>query len=108
MNRMRQLPHPKLKAITLARVLAALSDPVRLSIVSALADGAECGWGEFDVGVGASTLSHHIKVLREAGVVNHRKDGTHCFVALRPDLEVVFPGLLKTILTCAARERHVP
>ena len=102
---MRQLPHPKLKAITLARVLAALSDPVRLSIVSALADGAECGWGEFDVGVGASTLSHHIKVLREAGVVTHRKDGTHCYVALRADLEQVFPGLIETVLQCATRER---
>ncbi len=102
---MRQLRHPKLEEVTLAGVLAALSDPVRLSIVSALADGAERGWGEFDMGVAPSTLSHHIKVLREAGVVNHRKDGTHCFVSLRPDLEGLFPGLLRTILTLAERER---
>ena len=102
---MRQLRHPKLEEVTLAGVLTALSDPVRLSIVSALADGAERGWGEFDVGVAPSTLSHPIKVLREAGVVNHRKDGTHCFVSPRPDLEGVFPGLLRTILTFAGRER---
>jgi DNA-binding transcriptional ArsR family regulator len=105
MEAMRQLRHPRLEEIALAGVLSALSDPVRLSVVSALADGAERGWGEFEVGVGASTLSHHIKVLREAGVVTHRKDGTHCYVALRADLEQVFPGLIETVLACAARER---
>jgi DNA-binding transcriptional ArsR family regulator len=105
MEAMRQLRHPRLEEITLAGVLSALSDPVRLSVVSTLADGAERGWGEFEVEVGASTLSHHIKVLREAGVVTHRKDGTHCYVALRADLEQVFPGLIETVLKCAARER---
>jgi DNA-binding transcriptional ArsR family regulator len=105
MEAMRQLRHARLEEITLAGVLSALSDPVRLSVVSALAEGAERGWGEFEVGVGASTLSHHIKVLREAGVVTHRKDGTHCYVALRADLEQVFPGLTETVLACAARER---
>jgi DNA-binding transcriptional ArsR family regulator len=106
MEAMRQLRHARLEEITLAGVLSALSDPVRLSVVSALAEGAERGWGEFEVGVGASTLSHHIKVLREAGVVTHRKDGTHCYVALRADLEQVFPGLIETVLKCAARERQ--
>src|SRR5690348_2503422 len=103
---MRQLRHPRLEEVTLAGVLSALSDPVRLSVVSALADGAERGWGEFEVGVGASTLSHHIKVLREAGVVTHRKHATHCYDALRADLEQVFPGLVQTVLRCAARERR--
>src|SRR5215470_7827145 len=79
MESMRQLRHPRPNEITLAGVLSALSDPVRLSVVSALADGVERGWGEFEVGVGPSTLSHHIKVLREAGVVTHRKAGTHCY-----------------------------
>ena len=105
MESMRQLRHPRPNEITLAGVLSALSDPVRLSVVSALADGVERGWGEFEVGVGPSTLSHHIKVLREAGVVTHRKDGTHCYVALRADLEQVFPGLIETVLRCATRER---
>jgi DNA-binding transcriptional ArsR family regulator len=96
---MRQLGHPKIEEITLTSVLSALSDPIRLSIVSTLArtDG-ERGWSEFDVAVGASTLSHHMQVLRLAGVINHRQDGTRCFVSLRPDLEKVFPGLLGCIL----------
>ncbi|MGP0068203.1 MAG: ArsR/SmtB family transcription factor [Isosphaeraceae bacterium] len=96
---MRQLGHPKVEEITLTCVLAALSDPIRLSIVSALAKtGGERAWSDFDVAVGPSTLSHHMQVLRLAGAINHRQDGTRCFVSLRPDLERVFPGLLGCIL----------
>ena len=102
---MRQLRHPKVEEITLTGVLAALSDPVRLAIVSTLArSGGERAWSDFDVEVGASTLSHHLKVLRTAGVIDHRKDGTRCFVSLRPDLERVFPGLLACILGFVPRD----
>ncbi len=97
---MRQLRHPKIDEITLTGVLAALSDPVRLEIVSKLAESeGERSWGDFDVEVCASTLSHHLKTLREAGLIDHRKDGTRCYVSLRPDLERVFPGLLRCILS---------
>ncbi|WP_165232461.1 ArsR/SmtB family transcription factor [Aquisphaera insulae] len=95
---MRQLLHPKIEQATLCGVLAALSDPVRLAIVGRLADGAEHSWGDFDVGVCPSTLSHHLKTLRLAGVIDHRKDGTRCFLSLRPELERRFPGLLTSIL----------
>jgi DNA-binding transcriptional ArsR family regulator len=106
---MRQIRHPKVEEITLTGVLAALSDPVRLAIVSMLArSGAERAWSDFDVEVGASTLSHHLKVLRTAGVIDHRKDGTRCFVSLRPDLDRVFPGLLECILDFASRPGRVP
>lgn len=108
---MRQLRHPETGEITLAGVLAALSDPVRLRIVATLAEmGAERAWGDFDVAVGASTLSHHMKALRLAGVITHRKEGTRCFVSLRRDLEDTFPGLLACILKYAGgngeRERQ--
>jgi DNA-binding transcriptional ArsR family regulator len=101
---MRQMAHPKPGRITLTGVLAALADPVRLSIVAELAAlpaGAERAWGDIDVRVCSSTLSHHVKVLRLAGVINHRKDGTRCFICLRPELEEVFPGLLKSVLDFA-------
>lgn len=98
---MRQLSHPKIEETTLCGVLAALSDPVRLAIVGRLWDGAEHAWGDFDVDVCASTLSHHMKSLRLAGVIDHRKDGTRCFVSLRPDLESRFPGMLACILKYA-------
>ena len=101
---MRQYRHPKEDEITLTKVLAALSDPVRLSIVSALARNGERGWSGFDACVSNSTLSHHMKVLRQAGVITSRGDGTRCYVSLRPELEHAFPGLLQSILTFAHGE----
>jgi len=98
MKQAKQLPHPTANEITLSRVLHALSDPVRLSVVAELAGGAERGSSEFECGVAESTLSHHLKVLRLAGVITHRKEGTRCFVTLRPELEETFPGLLGSIL----------
>jgi DNA-binding transcriptional ArsR family regulator len=100
----RQYHHPAEDEITLTKVLAALSDPVRLSIVQALARKGECGWSGFDACVSNSTLSHHMKVLREAGVIANRGDGTRCLVSLRPELERTFPGLLASILACADAE----
>jgi DNA-binding transcriptional ArsR family regulator len=101
---MRQLPHPRIEEMTLCGVLAALSDPVRLAIVGRLADGTVHGWGDFDVDVCPSTLSHHMKTLRLAGMIDHRKDGTRCFVSLRPDLDRRFPGLLASILSFVPAE----
>jgi DNA-binding transcriptional ArsR family regulator len=98
MKQAKQLEHPSPTEITLARVLHALSDPVRLSVVADLASGEERSSSAFECGVAESTLSHHLKVLRLAGVINHRKEGTRCFVTLRPELEETFPGLLASIL----------
>ncbi|WP_448953657.1 ArsR/SmtB family transcription factor [Labrys neptuniae] len=98
---MKQHPHPDVNDINLIGVLAALGDPVRLRIVTALIEEGEKGSTEFDCQVANSTLSHHIKQLREAGIVNHRKEGTRCFVALRPDVEEKFPGLLGSVLKFA-------
>lgn len=94
---MKQQLHPDPDEMTLTTVLAALSDPMRLTIVSSLSRG-ERGSSDFDCPVAGSTLSHHIKALREAGILRHRKEGTRCFVSLRPEFEAAFPGLLETVL----------
>src|SRR6476659_9800980 len=94
---MKQPPHPAKDDMTLTAVLAALGDPVRLSIVAEVSQG-ERGSSDFDCAVASSTLSHHIKALREAGIVHHRKEGTRCYVSLRPELEAAFPGLLASVL----------
>jgi DNA-binding transcriptional ArsR family regulator len=104
MRQPKQLPHPAPKEITLARVLHALSDPVRLSVVAELAGGHERASSAFECGVSESTLSHHLKVLRLAGVINHRKEGTRCFVGLRPELERALPGLIAAILKLRERD----
>ena len=97
------LPQPRTEDIDLGAVLHALSDPVRLEIVRALREeGDERRCGSFDVPVTKSTLTHHFRVLREAGVICQRQDGTARLTRLRTDdLETRFPGVLEPILLAA-------
>lgn len=98
------LSHPERGEIELAAVLHALSDPVRLRIVAELAQADERTCGSFEVPVTKSTCTHHFKVLREAGVIRQRREGTTRINTLRrEDLESRFPGLLATILESAGR-----
>jgi DNA-binding transcriptional ArsR family regulator len=90
--------------LDLATVLHALSDPVRLRIVAALAQsGGEPSCGSFELPVTKSTCSHHFKVLREAGVISQRPQGTARLNALRREaLDARFPGLLDSVLAAAS------
>lgn len=89
----------RVEALDLATVLHALSDPVRLRIVSQLAAGGERTCGSLEVPVSKSTCSHHFRVLREAGVVAQRVEGKCRFNRLRAEeLEQRFPGLLGAVL----------
>jgi DNA-binding transcriptional ArsR family regulator len=97
------ISHPSRSELELSAVLHALSDPVRLMIVAELAKG-ECEYtcGSFALPVTKSTCTHHFKVLREAGLIKQRHQGTTRLNALRrEDLEARFPGLLGTILQAA-------
>ncbi len=98
-----QIVHPTRDELELGAVLHALSDPVRLRIVAALATGdGEHTCGSFALPVTKSTCTHHFKVLREAGVIQQRHQGTTRLNRLRDtDLEARFPGLLETILQAA-------
>jgi DNA-binding transcriptional ArsR family regulator len=85
--------------LDLATILHALSDPIRLLIVSKLADGQEHNCGSLGLPVAKSTSSHHFRVLREAGVVQQRIDGKRRLNRLRAEqLEQRFPGLLDAVL----------
>jgi DNA-binding transcriptional ArsR family regulator len=94
-----RLCHPACEEIDLAAVLHALSDPIRLRIVAGLAaeDGRTCG--SFNLPVTKSTCTHHFRVLREAGVIRQRLEGTTRLNSLRrEDLDERFPGLLESVL----------
>ncbi|MEV5892427.1 ArsR/SmtB family transcription factor [Nonomuraea fuscirosea] len=71
-------------------------------LVRVLADGRERGWGELRAPVAKSTLSHHLRVLRDVGITRTRQEGTRCFAQLRrADLDARFPGLLDAVLEMA-------
>jgi DNA-binding transcriptional ArsR family regulator len=96
---MRLIYHPNLADISLASVLYALGDPVRLKIVRRLAEVGELSCAELECAIARSTMSHHFKILRESGVVRTRKEGTQHFNGLRrAELDQRFPGLLTAIL----------
>ncbi|GAB3940290.1 helix-turn-helix transcriptional regulator [Spirosoma harenae] len=97
---MKQYPHPTLDQITLTGVLHALSDPVRLNFVQNLAKHAcEKSCGSIETPVAKSTMSHHLRVLREAGIIRARTEGTQCLVSLRMnELEAKFPSVFCSIL----------
>jgi DNA-binding transcriptional ArsR family regulator len=104
---MRQAHHPDADEMRLTEVMAALSDPIRVGLVRLLSDGHEHGWGELRAPVAKSTLSHHLRTLRDAGITRTRQEGTRCFVVLRrADLDTRFPGLLDAVLNAADND-HV-
>lgn len=102
--------HPTRDELDLSAVLHALSDPVRLRIVAELARSeSEFTCGSFTLPVTKSTCTHHFKVLREAGLIQQRPQGTTRLNRLRrDDLEARFPGLLTTILQAADIGERAP
>lgn len=68
------------------RILQAIAEPSRLSIVRQLASTGEiCACDLTDCcGVSQPTVSHHLKVLREAGVVSGERRGTWIYYRLEP------------------------
>jgi DNA-binding transcriptional ArsR family regulator len=94
--------HPDRAELELPTVLHALSDPQRLRIVGKLAahgDAYAVPCSSFGLDVTKSTLTHHFRVLREAGIIHQEIQGTSKLNTLRrEDLNARFPGLLDAVL----------
>lgn len=94
-----QQSEPQKTDLELTAILYALSDATRLQIVRSLTKTEEIACGYFDIDMPKSSLSHHFRVLRNAGVITSRREGTALLNRLRrSDLDERFPGLLKAIL----------
>ncbi|GAA1287917.1 metalloregulator ArsR/SmtB family transcription factor [Pseudonocardia aurantiaca] len=97
------LPQPAREEIRIEQVLQALGDPVRLLFVRALArspEGVACG--AVPLPVTKSTRTHHLRILREAGVISMRAEGTRRLSSLRrEDLDARYPGLLDGVLNAS-------
>jgi ArsR family transcriptional regulator, arsenate/arsenite/antimonite-responsive transcriptional repressor len=76
----------KLAGLTGAGLLSVAADPVRWRLMSALAGGPRCVCElQPAAGVSAPALSHHLKVLREAGLVAAARRGRWIDYTLAPD-----------------------
>ena len=104
---MKLLHHPDRNDIQLASVLYALSDPVRLYVVSEIRKHGAQPCNSFKVPIAKSTLTHHARTLREAGVVYTQAQGTQRILSLRTeDLDERFPGLLDSVLLAYEKTGH--
>jgi DNA-binding transcriptional ArsR family regulator len=96
---MRPYKHPPPDQLTLERIFHALSDPIRLEIVQHLARVEMATCGELDGGRPKSSMSHHFRILRDAGLVHTQAEGTNHQNRLRLDeLNARFPGLMEAVL----------
>jgi DNA-binding transcriptional ArsR family regulator len=95
--------YPEREDISIYGILAALSDPTRLEIVRRLAEQNEqCPFDFLAIG-SKQNLTHHFKVLREAGLIKSRYEGRNKIIWLRRDLvDDMFPGLLDGLLRAVA------
>ncbi|MGH3273624.1 MAG: ArsR/SmtB family transcription factor [Streptosporangiaceae bacterium] len=103
------LTHPDVGDLDLIDVLHALADPTRMVIVQTLRAEAERACGTFPVDVTPSTLTHHFRVLREAGVIRQREEGSRRWTSLRrDDLNHRFPGLIDQVVDAYSSQPEAP
>ena len=99
----RTLPQPAVDSFDLTSMLAALADPVRLSLMRALYQKVEpidCSVVSSAVDLTPATVSHHWRVLREAGLTVTTLTGRVRSIKIRYDeVETRFPGLLDAVLS---------
>ena len=101
--------HPDQAELSLGSVLPALADPLRRRVVRELVlsdEGAvrTCAW--FNLPVSKATLTHHFRVLREAGLIRQINRGNSRAATLRrSDLQAKFPGLLDLLAQEAEEAR---
>lgn len=97
-------------APTALKTLQALADENRLRIVEALREGERCVCElQEDLGLGQSLLSHHLRALRESGLVLDRREGRWVHYSLSEDameeLEAYLRGLREDAAAAPARDR---
>jgi DNA-binding transcriptional ArsR family regulator len=97
---------PTAEDFQLPRILAALADPNRLAAVRFVSRNGE-SWctqvmEQALLPMTKSTFSHHLRILREAGVLTKRIQGARGYTTVRKaDLDRRFPGLIDAIVDSA-------
>ena len=104
MEGVRPLFHPPIEAVTVEAILHALSDPVRVAIYGRII-GSTCSLkcstflNVSEKDIPKSSLSQHLKMLREAGLIRGERRGNEMHNTSRcAEVDKRFPGLIEAIL----------
>lgn len=103
---MRQIKHPTIEQVELTDIMYALADPTRLEIIALLAKaGKKLTCGEINLNRPKSSMSHHFKILRGAGLVQTLIEGTEHMNSLRlEEIEKKYPGVLSAVLKALTKD----
>ena len=89
-----------------AKVMKALAHPTRLFIVDQLAEGSRCVCELTElVGADVSTVSRHLSVLREAGILDDDKHGNQVFYSLRVPCVLNWYSCVAGVLDAEAKRK---
>ncbi len=89
-----------------AKIIKALAHPSRLMMVDALAEGEQCVCKLQElVGSDISTVSKHLSLMKEAGIVGDRKVGQQVFYSLRVPCITNFFGCIEAVMKSNADEK---
>ena len=96
-----------------SKIFKALSEPVRLQIIDLISCGEMCACEILEfISISQSTLSHHMNVLIECGLVSSRKDATWVYYTInregKEDLHRMIDGLMdkKEICVCFSFQKR--
>ena len=97
---MRQIKHPPIDQIELTDIMYAFADPTRIEIIRQLVKSDRAmTCGELNLNRPKSSMSHHFKILREAGVLETIIEGKEHLNTLRlKEVNEKFPNLLSVLL----------
>ena len=88
-----------------AKIMKAMAHPTRLFIIDELSRNARCVCDLTDmIGADISTVSKHLSVLKNAGLVEDERKGTQIFYRLKTPCILNFFGCLESVLESNARE----
>ncbi len=91
------------------RVARALGDPTRFELLRRIAERGEICCGDLTalVPVSQATISHHLRILSEAGLVTSRRAGQFSYFRVRPQALEAYGRSLASAFGAGRRRREV-
>jgi DNA-binding transcriptional ArsR family regulator len=89
----------KIRSESRAKILKAMAHPSRLFIIEKLSERAHCVCELTEmIGADTSTVSKHLSILKNAGIISDRKEGTMVYYSLKAPCLLKFLGCVETVI----------